>query len=423
MRIAYFCSAYPAVSHTFILREVEALRRRGVPVTTFTIRRTPESQLLSDADRTAASTTVPILPVRPARFLSAHLRLMLRAPKVYLATLRRALSLAPPGLRGRLWQLFYFAEAVQLWSECEQRDIHHIHVHLANAAADVALIATQIGSATAPGTPWSWSFTMHGPTEFYDLRHFRLAEKVRSASFVVCISDFARSQLMGLSEPDTWDRLHVIHVGIPIERFTTNGSGTNGIPPGLDGLDPTEGTQTILYIGRLVPEKGQPVLLEAIAELIGRGCDVRLELAGEGELRPELERLTASLSLEERVSFLGAVGQDELRKLYGRASIFCLPSFAEGVPVVLMEAMAMGLPAVSTRIAGIPELIDNDRSGILVAPGRADELADSLARLLADPELRQSLGAQGREKVVRDFDAERSAEQLADLFERQWPPA
>ena len=171
MKIAYFCSAYPAISHTFILREVEALRRLGIEIETFAIRPTPADQLLAETDRAAAVTTTTILPFRH-RQLGAHLRLALRSPEAYFSTLRGALRLAPPGVRGRLWQLFYFAEAVVLWNECRKQGIRHIHVHLANAAADIALLAARIGSALEPERPWSWSFTMHRPTEFHDLRHF-----------------------------------------------------------------------------------------------------------------------------------------------------------------------------------------------------------------------------------------------------------
>jgi glycosyltransferase involved in cell wall biosynthesis len=405
VKIAYLCSEYPAISHTFVLREVEALRRLGAAITTFSIRRTHPDRLLSRADHDAAESTIAILPPSWTRLLRAHIGLALRAPAAYLSNLALALRLAPPGLRGRLWQVFYFAEATMLWSECRRRGIRHIHVHLANAAADLALIATHIGNAAEPEQPWSWSFTMHGPTEFADLGHYRLAEKLRDARFVVCISDFARSQLMALSEPETWDRLEVVHVGIPVDQFTRSSA------PAAAERHPT-----ILYIGRLVPEKGQAVLLEAAALLARRGHPVEVTLAGEGALRPELERRAERLGIAPLVSFLGAVSQDRLRDLYETASIFCLPSFAEGVPVVLMEAMAMGLPVVSTRIAGIPELIENGVGGLLVAPGRADELADRLESLLTDPALCRQLGTRGRETVLREFDAERSAAQLYELF-------
>jgi colanic acid/amylovoran biosynthesis glycosyltransferase len=408
-KLAYVTSAYPAVSHTFILREVEALRRQGAEISTFSIRRTPPDQLLAEADRRADETTTSILPAGWARLLVAHLRCFARGPRGYFSTLRSALHLGPPGPRGRLWQLFYFAEAVILWSECEKRGIRHLHVHLANAAADLALIATRLGNAADPWQPWSWSFTMHGPTEFYDLRHFRLAEKVREARFVVCISDFARSQLMGLSDPDTWDRLHVVHVGVPVGQFTPTGELPAGQPP------------TVLYVGRLVPEKGQAVLLEAVARMAAEGQDLSVKLVGEGQLRPQLERMAERLGIADRVLFLGAVGQEQIRALYEEAAIFCLPSFAEGVPVVLMEAMAMELAVVTTRIAGIPELIGDGVDGLLVAPGRADQLAQALSRLIADPELRRRLGADGREKVLREFDTEETAAQLYALFSSRCP--
>ncbi len=404
MRIGFVCSAYPAISHTFVLREIEALRRRGASITTFSLHRTPEEQLLSGRDREAAATTVAILPPRWGRLLRAHLR-ALRSPRAYLGTLLQALRLAPPGLRGRLWQLFYFAEAVQLWSECEQREIHHLHVHLANAAADVTMIAVRFGNARQAGR-WSWSFTMHGPTELWNVRYYRLADKLKSASFVVCISDFCRSQLMTLCQPEHWERLRVVHCGIPVEQFTRR------TPPAIPG----QGTR-VLCVGRLVPEKGQTVLLEALSELHRQGHDICATLAGEGALRPELEAMAAHLGLGDRVHFPGAVGQHQLRNLYEEAAVFCLPSFGEGVPIVLMEAMAMEVPAIGTCIAGIPELIEHEQGGILVPPGRADLLADALKALLTDPSLYREVATGGRERVLGDFDTDRSAERLLAVFD------
>lgn len=405
MKIAYLCSEYPAISHTFILREVEALRSRGADITTFSIRRTSQANLLSRADRAAFESTVAILPPRWPRLIAAHLRLALTRPAAYLSVLIGALRLAPAGPRGLLWQLFYFVEAVVLWEECRRRDIRHIHVHFANVSADVALLASRIGSKLEPQRPWSWSFTMHGPTEFFDVRHFRLAEKLRHASFVVCISDFARSQLMSLSEPGEWEKLPVIHVGIPIDQFTPYDGAGSPATPG-----------EVLCIGRLVPEKGQAVLIEAIAKLAERRLPGSATFAGEGPQRKALEALAERLGIGERVSFRGAVGQEELHALYQAASVFCLPSFSEGVPVVLMEAMAMRVATVSTTITGIPELIDDGRSGLLVPPGRPDLLAGALQRLLSDEGLRRELGEAGRAKVLAEFDASASAAQLHALF-------
>jgi colanic acid/amylovoran biosynthesis glycosyltransferase len=408
LRVAYLCAQYPAVSHTFILREVDSLRRLGMEIATFSVRRTPPEQLLAKADRIAFESTFAIQPPRWGALAAAHAKLAATAPGAYLSALALALRIAPAGVRGRLWQLFYFVEAVVLWDQCRRRQIRHIHVHLANAAADIALLAVQLGTAIEPEHPWSWSFTMHGPTEFGDVSRFRLAEKLRRARFVVCISDYARSQLMALSDPAVWDRLHVVHCGIPLEQFDRT----------LDDRAPRP-TATVLCLGRLVPEKGQAVLLEATALLAERGHHLDVVFAGEGSSRAGLEELSARLGIAARTSFLGAVGQEQIAALYGGASIFCLPSFAEGVPVVLMEAMAMCLPVVSTRIAGIPELIEDGRSGLLVAPGRPDELAVALERLLGDPALGEELGANARAKVIGEFNARTSAEQLHELFARE----
>jgi len=408
-KIAYLCSRYPAVSHTFVLREVKALRGLGAKIVTFSIRRAGSDHLLSVADREAFASTFAILPPRWTSLVRAHLKLAVRAPAAYLSTLALALRLAPSGLRGRLWQCFYFVEAVVLWSECRRHEIRHVHVHLANVAADVALLASHLGSAFEPEHPWSWSFTMHGPTEFADVHRHRLAEKVASAQFVVCISDYARSQLMALSPPEMWDRLRVVHVGLPIGQFTRSEDGR-----------PLHDDPLIVCVGRHVPEKGQAVLLEAAALLRERGHEVVATLAGDGPSRPALERIAERLGIASQVRFPGAIGQDEIHALYDGASIFCLPSFAEGIPVVLMEAMAMELPVVSTRITGIPELIDDGHTGLLVAPGRADELADALERLLLDTSLARTLGARARQKVLQEFNEETSAEQLCTLFSQEF---
>jgi glycosyltransferase involved in cell wall biosynthesis len=408
LKMAYLCSQYPAVSHTFVLREVNALRDLGVEITTFSIRRASSDHLLAHADKVAFESTYAILPPRWTALFVTHLRLLASAPGAYLSTLALAWRLAPAGLRGHLWQLFYFVESVVLWAECRRSGVRHIHAHLANVAADVALLAAHIGSAVEPERPWSWSLTMHGPFEFFDVSRYRLAEKLRRVRFVVCISDYARSQLMALSPPEIWDRLHVIHVGIPIEQFTRNAVA-----------DPSRGDSTILFIGRQVAVKGQPVLLEAAALLAERGYKVNVILAGEGPLRPMLEHFAEQLGLAPQVSFPGAVGQEEIHDLYAGATIFCLPSFAEGIPGVLMEAMAMEIPVVSTRITGVPELIDDGRTGLLVAPGRTDQLADALERLFLDPALCQKMGSAAREKVVSEFNSESSAKQLYALFANQ----
>jgi glycosyltransferase involved in cell wall biosynthesis len=402
VRIAYVCSRYPAVSHTFIQREVAALRGFGLDVDTVAIRRAAAGETLSRADKAEAEATYAILPVRPWHLARAHAN-ALRYPGAYRATLNTAFRLAPRGLRGRLWQLFYFAEAVVLWDRARRRGVEHLHAHFANVGSDVALLAATLGREAGRG-PRTWSMTMHGSTEFYDVSAFRLPEKVRDARFVACVSDFTRSQLMLHTEEEHWPKLALVRCGVDPQAF------------GAVARDGASGALRVLVVGRLVSGKGYSLLLEALADVVARGQDVTLEIVGEGPAGEALRARAGALGVAERVQWLGAVGQDEIRRHYEEADAFCLPSFAEGVPVVLMEAMAMQLPVVATRIAGIPELIDDGVSGLLVAPARAGELADALDQLAASPELRGRLGRAGREAVMAGYDAERWARELQQLL-------
>jgi colanic acid/amylovoran biosynthesis glycosyltransferase len=402
--VAYVIGRYPAVSHSFVQREVLALRDAGARVETVSIHRARPEDVLSAADRAEAKGTYALLPVQLGALLVAHLS-ALASPAAYLSTLAHALRSGPAGIKGRVWQLFYFVEAIMLWRHCRSRGVRHLHAHHLNQASDAAMLAVRYANATGAAPRWTWSFTMHGPNELYDVSRFRLAEKAASAASVVCISDFARSQVMGFAPEAAWPRLQVVHCGLDPTEFDRVGSS----PSTDDGL-------RVLYVGRLVPFKGQAVLLEAIASLRSAGVGARLTLIGEGPSRRDLERRAGELGLGDAVDFAGAVGQDEIRAHYAAADAFCLPSFAEGVPVVLMEAMAMRLPVVTTRIMGISELVDDGDNGLLVRPGRADELVAALGRLARDPELRSRLGENGREKVVAEFDVRKSGVQLAELF-------
>ena len=400
MHLAYLVSRFPSVSHTFVLREVLALRAAGVRVDTYTVRRPSADYDLSRDDREARATTEVLVPPLPRELVAAHMTALLTRPHRYFGTLRLALSLRAAGARSALWQIFYFGEAALMWRKCMRSGARHIHAHHANVGSDVAMLATHLG-----GPGWSWSFTMHGPTELFDVREHRLAQKTERAHFVVCISEYARSQLMGLVATEHWSKLHVVHCGVDVRRFAA--VSRNGRPAALE----------ILNVGRVVPVKGQSLLVEALAELRRRGIDARLTIVGDGPQAPELRELTQRLGVEDRVEFAGAVGQDAILDYYERADVFAAASFAEGLPVVLMEAMATGLPVVASRIAGVPELVEDGVSGYLVAPGRVDELVAALERIAtADPKARAAVGAAGREKVVAEFAIDRTAEDLLKVF-------
>jgi glycosyltransferase involved in cell wall biosynthesis len=387
--VAYVVGLHPALSHTFILHEVEALRRLGVGVQTISIREATGEHLLSERHRAAADTTYAVLPAGAGRLLGGHLRTFLRRPGRYLATLGLALRLSPPGLRGWLWQLFYFAEAMLVARRCKEVGVRHLHAHMANVPADVALLAAHYGG-------WTWSFTMHGSWELFGVERHRLPQKVRSAAFVACISDFTRSQLMTNVDERDWPKLHVVHCGLDPEEWTRQA--------------PYPGGDEILVVGRLVPEKGYGLLLEAL-----RGLDARLVVVGSGPKEADLRAAAQKVGVADRVNFTGAVGQDEIRPYYERAAVFCSPSLAEGIPFVLMEAMAMELPVVASRIAGIPELVEDGVAGVLVPPGRADLLAEALAAVLGNAD-REAMGRAGRARVVEEFDIAEAAAQLSRFF-------
>jgi glycosyltransferase involved in cell wall biosynthesis len=409
VRIAYLTTRYPSVSHTFILREVEGLRALGLEVETFSVWRTERGDLLSEADRRAFHSTYALLPPRIGDYFRAHAAAIAASPSGYVRNLLAASKFAEPGVRGRLLPLLWAIQAIVLWHRCRDAGVEHVHVHFAGAPPVIAGLATRFARRSRrAGGPRSWSVTVHGPVEFFDRR---LGAKLAEADRVVCISDFARSQVMTHAGEGDWDKLEVIRSGLDVTAFAAarNGNGSGSEPEG----QPVR----LLCVGRLVSLKGQALLLDATAELLARGLDVRLTMVGDGPKRDELLARCEALGLAERVEWTGAVGQDEIPAHYAEADIFCLPSFAEGVPTVLMEAMLTETPVISTRIAGVAELVEDGASGVLVPPGRTDLLVEAIEGLAADPALRRDLGAAGRAKVEAEFDTRRAVRRLAELFE------
>lgn len=406
MRVGYLLSHYPAVSHTFVLREIHALRKLGVEVETFSIHRTPADQLLTHAEREEAKRTYAVLPVCAPDFVASHLSAFARSPASYLATLTLAVRRAKPGVRGRLWGLFYFAEAMPVWRAARRRNVRHLHAVFGDVASDVALLITHYARGGC-----SWSMAVHGPDEFADVRGSNLVDKMAAARFVIAISDFGRSQLMTVSDERRWDDIHVVRCGLDPGSFRADGDRHR--------LEQTAAAQPhIVCVGRLTHVKGQALLVEALAQLRARGVHARLTLVGAGPKRADLEQLVQQLGLHEHVQFAGAVGQDQIQSIYRSADVFCLPSLAEGLPVVFMEAMALEVPVVASRIMGVPELVEDGRTGLLVTPSRVDQLVDALARLLEDPALRERVITEGRRKVLSEFDVNGSAAKLREIFAR-----
>lgn len=398
-RLAYLVSEYPAISHTFILREVLRLRALGFAIRVASINsssRVPDD--LTASERAEAEATFYIKQAGLAGAARAHLRTLLRKPVAYLRGLIFALALAGTDLRQLLFALFYFTEALILGNWMESHDLAHVHVHFVNPASTVGLIASRIYAV-------GFSFTVHGPDEFYDVRGQRLREKIEGAAFVFCIGHFARSQLMKVSSPRHWRKLALAPLGVDLELFAP------------EPLTPPKDPFQLLCVGRLVPAKGQHVLIAAVDHLIRDGRNVSLCFVGDGPDRAGLEREAAARGLAGHITFAGNVNQDRIRHYYREAAAFVLASFAEGIPVVLMEAMAMGIPCVATMITGIPELIRDGIDGLLVMPSDDQALAQAIARLLDDSDLRRRLGAAGRLRVAAKYDLDKNVAHLAQLFE------
>ena len=255
---------------------------------------------------------------------------------------------------------------------------------------------------------------MHGSAEFFDQR---LAAKLEDAAFVACISDFARSQVMALVGEEHWERLLVVHCGLDVGAAESQ-LNSAAVHSDQDAAAADRQPVRLLAVGRLVPVKGYGVLLRALSDLLKRGLDVRLTVVGDGPMKQTLAELTLDLGISDRVEWEGAVGQDRTPAYFAAADIFCLPSFQEGLPIVLMEAMLAGKPVIATRIAGVPELVEEGATGLLVDPGRADKFAEAIGILATESGLRTRMGAAGRRKVEAEFDIRHSGRLLAEAFER-----
>jgi colanic acid/amylovoran biosynthesis glycosyltransferase len=404
--IAYLTGRYPTITHTFILREVRELRRLGMRIRSFSLWRSSQAQLLSPVDREEFAATTALVPIRPVVLLKSLVRGLRAGPLAILGMAWHAQRLASPGVRARLIALSWFVEALMLWDHCRQSGIRHIHVHLNGSAPAVALLVARLGNAVSRGAaPWSYSMTVHGSKEFYDVARENLAAKFQAARFIVCISDYTRSQVMSFLSDDEWHKLQVVRCGVDAAPEPPDRRRVAGAPLRL------------LTVARLDAQKGVPVLLQALARVRATGIDACLTVVGDGPLRARFEGLTGELGVASMVEWTGALGQDRLPACYAEADVFCLPSFAEGIPIVLMEAMAAGLPVVTTRITGVPELVDDGVCGLLVTPSRVDELADAIGRLARSPELRQRLGHAGREAVRSRHDVRASGRDMLALFQ------
>lgn len=402
--LASLQAQYPMLSMIFVIREVLQLRSLGWRIDVASVNDSDRAlDRLTAAERAEAERTYYVKRHGVRGALAAHAAALVRRPAGWWRGMRSVLRHGGADLRALLMHAMYFTEALMVGVWMRRRGQRHLHVHLGSQPATVGLYVKLVF-----GT--GLSITVHGPDEFDDAKRQLLGEKVVAADFVCCISDYARSQLMKLSPPAHWPKLVVVRLGIDPQRFTQR-----ALPHVRAPGAPFE----ILCIGRLTPAKGQHLLLEAVAALRSQQRAVRVRIVGAGIDDASLRRHAQALALGDAAVFEGAVDQDRILGFYASADCFCLPSFAEGIPVVLMEAMAVGLPCVTTQVHGIPELIRDGVDGLLVAPSNVPALVAALARLIDDPPLAERLARAGRERVCADYDLARNVDALSRLFDER----
>lgn len=404
--IAYLNTQYPSLSHTFIEREIRQLRRLGVAIEPFSIRPPGPLGTLGGHHAAAASETTVLFESRTG-LLSAAAGGLMSCPFSTIRALWHSQRLSPPGLRQRLLHAVYAIEAVRLSRRLRLRGIRHVHVHMANNGAAVALLATLCDPSL------TYSLSIHGSAEFFQVDSLTVRAKVEGALFTRCISNFCRAQIMTFCSEERWPDLHVVHCGIDLAEFA---------PPSHPSPSPhthtTPGPLRLVTVGRLHSIKAYPLLVRACKSLGDSGIDWTLDMIGEGSQRGAIEQAARSCGVHDRVRLLGPVAPEDLRARFAGYDAMVVSSFMEGVPVVLMEAMASGLPVLATGVGGVPELVTHAVSGVIVPPGSADSLADGLKQLAMRRSDFHDMGKAGRAAIAEHFSIEQTAQGMKSLFDR-----
>lgn len=396
MKLCYLINQYPKVSHSFIRREILELERQGAQVLRVALRgweqQVVDPQDLSEQGRTHYVLRQGIIPLLLAVVLQ-----FLRRPARVAAMLRTTLSLSRVSDKSLAKHLVCAAEACRAAAWIERWKAAQIHAHFGTNSAEVALLVSRL-------TNIAFSFTVHGPEEFDHPVGLCLEQKIAHANHVVAISSYGRSQLYRWAHAADWPKIAVVHCGLD-PAFTEA------------PVTPPAETDTLVCVGRLCEQKGQLLLIAALRQVLDRGCRCSLVLAGDGEMRPLIEQRAIELGVRDQVRITGWISESQVKQEIEAARALVLPSFAEGLPVVLMEALALGRPVISTYVAGIPELLMEGAGGWLVPAGDVALLADAMIRCLqSDSATLERLGGSGRQRVLESHDIRREVARLLSLF-------
>jgi glycosyltransferase involved in cell wall biosynthesis len=396
LSLAYLTTAYPAVSHTFIRRELLEIERRGHFVMRLSLR-CDSKNLVDPLDIEEEKKTFCCLSQPIWVHFSSFLRTVLFRPVRFLLALRLGISTARLSDRGLLRNLSYLAEACTFLWVLKKNAVEHVHVHFGTNATAVARFIKYLGG---PG----YSFTVHGPTEFDSAIGFDLPGKIQDARFVIAISDFCSAQLRRWTAPDEWKKIQIVHCTVGDDFFSLH----RAIPYNC---------RRFVCVGRLAAQKGQLVLIDAFYRLISSGRKSELIFAGDGELRPEIEKRIRQLGIEDHVRITGFLSELDVREKILSSRALVMPSFAEGLPMVIMEAFALGRPVISTYVAAIPELVHHGENGWLVPAANPHALYEALIDAYDSPlEKLSAFAADGRGITYSRHRTETEGERLEDLF-------
>ncbi len=402
-KLAYLGSSIPSLSATFIYREIIELQARGIEIRIYSLWKPPTEEVLSTECMSLIDKVSYLQPVSLGQLLWCHGYYLARSPWRYTRALWKMVFGVAGGAKARIRGLLHFGEGVVLARRAQLDQVTHFHAHYASQPASVARVVHLL-----TGIPYS--FSAHA----YDIWHdpLLLAQKLRECVFVACCSIYGKQKLAAYGTEADRPKIHVIYHGIDVRRF---------VPPGAA----TRQTGYVLAVGRLDPIKGFRHLISACHILKDRHATFQCYILGEGEERVSLTAQIRECDLEGVVRLVGAVPQEKLLDYYHSATMFVMPSVvtdsgnSDGIPNVLLEAMATELPVIATPVAGIPELVTHFKDGILAAPGDPEELAHHIHRLLQDSAQRKTLGAAARRRVVADFDNRNAIEPLITLFEQE----
>jgi glycosyltransferase involved in cell wall biosynthesis len=397
MQIAYLINQYPKVSHSFIRREIAELEAQGIAIARFSIRSCAE-ELVDPGDLKEREKTRIVLSVGALGLLFGLVRVALLQPTRLIEALGLAFRISRHSERGMLIHLIYLAEACVLLRWFSERSISHVHAHFGTNSTTVAMLCQALG-----GPPYS--FTVHGPEEFDKAQAIALSEKIKRAAFVVAISSFGKSQLFRWCDYTQWSKIQVVRCGVDREFLHLPYQAIPDSPQ-------------LVCVGRLCEQKGQLLLIEAAARLAAQGWDFKLILVGDGSLRSEIEALIEQFKLQDRIAITGWASSEDVQRYILAARALVLPSFAEGLPVVIMESLALGRPVISTYVAGIPELVEPGICGWLVPAGSIEDLVDAMRAALQLPiEQLAVMGQQGAKRIQQRHDISKEVKKLIHCFE------